>query len=478
MSSGVESTPDYEEKVDRESIVESSSLKHVPGVPLATPEEERLLVRKLDKRLLPLTCLLYLFSSLDRSNIGNARLQGLPEDVLGGDKTGVLFDWLSSGFYFSYILFQIPATLLSKLCPPRVYVALAAIGWGLTSTLMATAFNFPGIMIARLFLGVFEAGFGPVITIYLSFFYTRYELGLRLAMWFGFSTVAGAFGGLIAFGVQHIQSSVADWRLLFVIEGVPTVILGIATYFLLPNRPESTTYLTERERQIAIERMNRDQTGDVYLAGVIYFGLHTAIASLGPFLPTIIATFGFGSNAITQLLTVPPYALAGLSMVSCSYTSDRIQNRGVIQGVFAFVGAIGYLILLFVPNNNGVRYFATFLITSGAYSSGGIIIAWFNHNLGSETKKATGIPLFMAIGQCGSVLGTHLFPKTEGPRYIKGFAVVAGFLVLSGICTLILSLLYAKENARRDRLFGKPVRGMKIDTDSLADETPEFRYVP
>ena len=138
-------------------------------------------MQKLDKRILPLTCLLYLFAcscffsfdghklmcvrfnhnpALDRSNLGNARLQGLPEDVLGGDKTGVLFDWLTSGFYFSYvclsrmtikdhfltfkkILFHIPATIFSKLFLPQVFVALAAIGWGLTSTLMVRDILFP-----------------------------------------------------------------------------------------------------------------------------------------------------------------------------------------------------------------------------------------------------------------------------------------------------------------------------------------------
>jgi len=104
--------------------------------------------------------------ALDRSNLGNARLQGLPEDVLGGDKTGELFDWITSAFFFSYVLCQIPATILSKLFPPRTYVALAAIGWGTTSTLMAAGFNFASLMTARVFLGVFEAGFGPVITLY------------------------------------------------------------------------------------------------------------------------------------------------------------------------------------------------------------------------------------------------------------------------------------------------------------------------
>jgi MFS family permease len=309
-----------------------------------------------------------------------------------------------------------------------------------------------------------------------------------LALWFGFATVAGAFGGLIAFGVQHIHSSVQNWRLLFIIE---VRIMG----FVLPNRPESTTYLTERERQIAIERMNRDMTGDmgvvvnkahvlsafrdwrVYVAGAIYFGLNCALASIGAFLPTIITTFGF-TNARAQLLTVPPYVVAAIVMISFSFSSDRLQNRGIFMGVSSFIGAIGYLLLLVVPNNNHVRYFATFCVTSGTYTTIGLIIAWFGHNLGSETKKATGIPIFMAIGQCGSILGSHLFPQTEGPRYRKGFGVSSGLLFLAALFSVILSISYSRDNARRDKLYGKPKPNTKVNTQELADQTPEFRYVP
>ncbi|KAJ6558014.1 hypothetical protein B0H19DRAFT_946301 [Mycena capillaripes] len=100
-------------------------------------EEERKLVCKLDGRIMILLCLLYLFAYLDRSNLGNARLLGLPQDTLGGDKTGKLFDWVNSVFFFAYILCQVPCSVISKLFPPRFWIACMAIGWGLSSTLMA-----------------------------------------------------------------------------------------------------------------------------------------------------------------------------------------------------------------------------------------------------------------------------------------------------------------------------------------------------
>ncbi|TEB19588.1 MFS general substrate transporter [Coprinellus micaceus] len=444
--------------------------------PAEAQEAERNLVRKLDWRILPVTCLLYLFAYLDRSNLGNARLQGLPEDVLGGDPTGKKFDWIVSVFYISYILF-----------PPRVWMAFAAMGWGISSTLMASAVNFAGLVVCRLAIGVFEAGFGPQSP---SLFYTKAEMGLRMAYWFGFAAVAGAFGGLIAFGVQHLDVSVARWKLLFIVEGLPSFLIGIAALWVLPNRPESTSIFNERERKIALERMNRSTRADVgltvnrghillafmdwriYVCGVIYFGLNTALASISAFLPTIIATFGH-SNAISQLLTVPPYASAAVVLILFARTSDIKQSRGVFM-------AIACVISGWHLHNHRVDYrlvYVLFLV-SFPFVETQLILYPVSHNLGSETKKATGIPMFMAIGQCGSILGSHIFPKSEGPNYTKGFAVCCALAFLSATCSGILSISYRVENALKEAKYGKVDPDAPVDTRELADKAPNFRYVP
>ncbi|KAH7928055.1 MFS general substrate transporter [Leucogyrophana mollusca] len=467
-----------------------------PLVYLDQQAEERKLLRKLDKRILPITCLLYLFAYLDRSNLGNARLQGLPQDTLGGDPTGELFGWVNSAFFITYILFQVPGTVLSKYFNPRIWIGCSAIAWGLCSSLMATAHNFPGLVVARLALGAFEAAFGPAVVLYFSFYYTKAEYGTRIAYWFGFAAVAGAFGGLIAFGIDHIKASIANWRLLFIIEGVPTVLAGMMCILILPDRPESTTFLTPAERKLAMERMNRGTSGDVgrvinrkhvvaafldwriYVAGVIYFGLNSALASISAFLPTIIATMGY-TNALAQLMTVPPYAVAGTVLVLTSYTSDRLQTRGILVGGTCVLGAVGYLVLLSVVHNQHARYVATLFITSGTYASIGLVIAWFTHNMGSETKRATGIPLFGAIGQCGSMLGSHLYPLTEGPAYKCAFRnLTVTLLMLPPVCDSTIQASFRWHNRQRDRQYGTVDPDERVDTTELADKAPGFRYIP
>ncbi|KAG8683674.1 hypothetical protein FRC09_015930 [Ceratobasidium sp. 395] len=160
--------------------------------------------------------------------------------------------------------------------------------------------------------------------------------------------------------------------------------------------------------------------------GIVYFGVNIALASISVFLPTIIKSFGY-TNANAQLLTVPPYALAAIFMTIISYISDRIQSRGLFMFASSGIGGIGYLtpnpvgrysLLLVIPSHQGARYFAIFLCCAGTYTTIGLSLSWFAHNLGSESKKAAGIPLLMVIGQCGSVLGTHAYPASEGPRYM------------------------------------------------------------
>ncbi|PIL23415.1 MFS general substrate transporter [Ganoderma sinense ZZ0214-1] len=502
-----------EEKAQVEDIVVDALTSKPSEVAVASRAEERWLVRKLDRRIMPMLATMYLFATLDRTNLGNARLQGLPQDILHGDPTGMLFDWANSAFFFSYVTCQVPLLLISKLYSTRKWIGCAAICWGLSSTLIASAFNFPGLIVARLALGVFEAGFAPSLPLYLceyshptgildpgartissshprcpALFYTRGEIGLRIAGWYMCSSIAGAFGGLIAFGVQHAHTVLANWRLLFLVEGIPTILLGMLALVVLPDRPaEETALFTEREREIAVERMNRGGKADVgrvvqrkhismafrdwklYAAGTMFFAANCALTSIQAFLPTIIASFGF-SDAAAQILTVPPYAAAVIVLCLSTYLSDRLQHRGPL--------------LIVVPSNNHVRYFATFCISTATAMNNAMVLTWFSHNLGSGTKKAAGMPLFMSIGHCGSILGSHLFPMTEAPRYVKGFAVTCGFQFLMAVIAGVLmsndapQMYYKAENRRRDELYGKPIPGAPVDLSELADKAHDFRYTP
>ncbi|KZT57877.1 MFS general substrate transporter [Calocera cornea HHB12733] len=438
--------------------------------------------------------LVYLLGYLDRANLGNGRLMGLPQDILGGDPSGQLFAWLNSSFFFAYIVFQFPGTILGKKFSQNFWLGVAATGWGFCSALQALSYNFANAFICRFGVGFFESMFSPNISLYFTFFYTRAEIGGRLGTWFACASLAGAFGGLIAYGVQHIDSRVADWRLLFIIEGFPAVIVGLLCMKVLPDRPDTMTWLSPEEKRLAVKRMNRGGKKErahtlnlrhvwraakdikVYIYGIIYFGANAQAASLNGFLPTIVQNMGYaGANA--QLFTVPPYAIAAAVLIVVSFVSDKYQSRGWPMFISSMVGGTGYLLLIVdVPVH--VKYFATVLVTAATYTTIGMAIAWFPYNMGSESKRAAGIPIFQGIGQCGSILGSNIYPTADAPRYLKGFGISCGFAYLAAVLALGLTMWYRWENTRRDRLYGVVDRNAAVDTSELADDAHAFRYTP
>ncbi|EFY92520.1 MFS transporter, putative, partial [Metarhizium acridum CQMa 102] len=184
--------------------------------------DERKLVRKLDLYLVPLIMGIYLFSFVDRVNLGNARLYGLEEDL--GLSTSQ-FQVAISIFFVTYMVFEVPSNLVLKLFTPRRWTAFITVSWGLVATLMGLVTSYGSLVACRLLLGAVEAGLFPGLNIYLTFFYTRNELALRVGYLFVSAAVAGALGGLLAYGIGHMDGvqGLSGWRGVLIAEGIPSV---------------------------------------------------------------------------------------------------------------------------------------------------------------------------------------------------------------------------------------------------------------
>lgn len=219
--------------------------------------DERKLVRKMDFHIIPLIMLLYLFSFLDRVNIGNARLYHLERDL---DLSPQQFQVVVSILFVTYLLFEVPSNLVLKLFTPRRWIAFIACAWGLIATLTGLANSYGALIACRLLLGVVEAGLFPGLTVYLTFFYTKRELALRVGYLFVSAAVAGALGGLLAYGIGHMDGvrGMSGWRWIMIIEGIPSFILGVLTYFVLPNDAETAYFLDDNERALVRVRHARD----------------------------------------------------------------------------------------------------------------------------------------------------------------------------------------------------------------------------
>jgi MFS family permease len=457
---------------------------------------ERRLKLKLDAVILPLTTLLYLSAYLDRGNMGNARLQGVETELMGGSDTN--YSIALSCFYIAYILFNVPGNIMAKILQPSTALAIAAFIWGVASTLQAAAFNFPGIIVCRLFIGIGEAGFGPTVPFYYTLWYKREEIALRNALFIGCGALAGAFGGLLAYGVSFATGSSigATWRILFLIEGLPTIVLALLIFLFLPNRPENSKYLTEEERALATTRLTSNDPNKlkkrkfqwsgfrraitdykIYMCGVIYLGVNLTLGSISGFLPTIIASLGY-SNAQAQLYTVPPYACAAVFMVLTSFLSDRAGCRGLFIAGVMMTSCLGWVILLAVTDNQHARYFATFLLVMGSFTAIPLTLSWVSNNSANESQRAVELGMLNGIGQCFSILASFIFPSSDKPLYHKGFGLNLAFNALAAIVAVVLYLILRYENARRDRKEGgRPSPTAQIDVYTYNDLAPGFRYV-
>ncbi|KAI2633242.1 putative MFS transporter [Hypomontagnella submonticulosa] len=420
------------------------------------PAIEKRVRRKIDRVLIPLVMGLYLVAFLDRSNIGNAETAGMSKD-LGFDDAH--YQWLLTIFYIPYIIFEW-AALMWKAVPP-----------GLASTLQATAFNWSGLMACRWFLAMAEAGFGPGVPYLLSFFYKRHELGLRCGIFLSAAPLATTFAGALAYGITSGHPAhIANWRLLFIVEGIPSVLLAILAYTCMPDSADTARFLTEEEKQVAkiraIQQTGSEGTArvghvnfkDVFMSlrdiktwipPLMYFSCNVSFSSLPVFLPAILQNMGFTAiNA--QGLSAPPYFLSFMVCILTTWIADRTRQRGFMIIGLSLLAGVGY-ILLVTCKSVAVRYFGVFLAAAGVFPAISNILPWTVNNQGSDSKRGAGIALLNIIGQCGPLLGTRVFPASDGPYYVKGMGVCAGFMFFNALLALTLRTYLAWENKKFER---------------------------
>jgi len=265
---------------------------------------ELTLRRKIDLRIMPMIVLMYIMNYLDRNNIAAAKLAGLTQDLNLND---VQFQTAVSILFVGYLLMQVPSNLfLNKIGKPAIYLPICMIIWGIISTATAACQSYAGLILCRFFLGFIEAAYFPGCLFYLSSWYTRKELGFRTAIFYSGALISGAFSGLIAAGVRKNMDGLHGlraWRWLFIIEGAVTVGIAGAAFFVLPNFPRTTAWLTEEERALAVWRLEEDIGEDDWLDGQhqsFKVGLKLAFSDVKTYVLTVMVFGIVASGTVTN----------------------------------------------------------------------------------------------------------------------------------------------------------------------------------
>ncbi|KAH5159723.1 hypothetical protein HBH69_053100 [Parastagonospora nodorum] len=456
---------------------------------------EAKLLTKIDLHVIPFLCIMYLLAFLDRVNIANANVFGLSEElgIAGGNKYNIALVI----FFVPYILFEVPSNIILKMMKPRMWLSICMFGFGLVTLLQGFVQNYSGLLATRFFLGVFETGMFPGAFYLIGMWYRRHEAQKRYSFFFSSTTLAGAFGGLLASAIGKMDGirGYRGWRWIFILEGLLTVIVSFFFFFLLPNFPEESKWLTEDERAYVKARLQIDQgksarerpitmrdVGRVFkdpkiiVGGFMYFGLIVPAYGYAYFSPTIIRNFGY-SPIQTQLHSVPPWAAAfGFSML-VAYFSDRIKHRFFFTIFPICVCIAGFAILLTVhgKEHRNVQYAALFLVAMGAYTAMPVIVCWFNMNLGGHHRRAIGSAWQVGFGNIGGIIAVFSFLSKDAPKYIPGYSISIAFVCLSALSCTLYFFMCSWANRKRDKSV-RDVGLTEYEKTELGDLNPEYRY--
>ncbi|CAN9134284.1 unnamed protein product [Alternaria alternata] len=446
---------------------------------MSQKERSRLLL-KMDLYLMPTVALLYLFCFIDRANIGNARLAGFEKDL--GMK-GYDYNTVLSVFYISYIIFEIPSNIICKWWGPGWFIPAISVGFGVTS--LATAFvrTRAQACAVRFLLGVFEAGILPGIAYYLSRFYARAELGFRLGLYIVMAPLAGAFGGLLASAILTLDSvgSLKTWRMIFIIEGIVTVVLALIAFGTMTDRPQSARWLTVSEKAYIEEKLRAERVGSstvldkmdkkkllrgvlnpvTIVTAIIFMFDSVTVQGLGFFTPTIIRTIYPGRTVVQQqLLHRTPVHRRELfhrrhstAQLEVGPTSDSHHSEHA-------------------------SCYSAFLVASTVFGIGPLSTAQVSANVVSDTSRNSAIATAVMFSNIGGLVSTWSYLPHDAPHYRIGSGL--NLATATGMLVLGLSLLFWMrwDNKRRDnRSAEEELAGASAgEIHDLDWQHPDFRW--
>ncbi|KAF7526850.1 hypothetical protein G7054_g10630 [Neopestalotiopsis clavispora] len=453
---------------------------------------EKQVVRKLDWHLAPMFAALYFVAYLDRSNIGNASVAGLNADLGLSDGQ---YSTAVSVFFATYVALELPVVLLTQRVGPHRAIACMCLSWSAVTIGTGFVKGFGDLIATRVLLGLCEAGFFPCLILYISMVYKKEEQGLRQAYLFSSVALAGMFGGLIATGITYIGSvhGLESWSWLYIIEGCLSVLAAFWVFFGLPARPAEAKFLTAEDKNVmAVREAQRAQylgnlhfewsevgkaaiDPKVWLTAFIQFFQDIILYGFSTFLPSILKLDLGYTSLQAQYLSVPVYALGGISFLTAALLSDKWRRRGTVLLALDIFAVIGYAILLGVPNRPSVRYFACFMIAIPIYCGPGLNQAYITgvaNNMAPHYRRATAIGIQQTIGNLAGVVAPQVY--RAAPYRLGHWCSLASVLISMGLISSQIGYLYLL-NRKKSQIS----RGDRADDrkENSGEGDLDFRYV-
>ncbi|KAI5859962.1 putative allantoate permease [Durotheca rogersii] len=432
----------------------------------AKHDEARRLLRRIDRRLMPLLFVTYGFGFMDKTILSSTSVFGLRED---NNLVGSNYSWVSSVFYFGYFMWAYPTSLLVARLPVAKYLAVTTFAWGAVVAVTAACSSYGGLITVRFLLGVAEATLSPALMFITSTWYTRDEIPTRTGIWFAGNSVGGIVSSLLAYGIGHITNSLSPWRWMFIILGAATFLLGFAILFLLPDSISKAKFLTPEERQWAGDRAVIAGTGrtenttwkweqmveclqDPKTWLIWSMALLCQIPNGGTqnFANLVITSFGFTSLQST-LINIPYSLLATAAVSGSGWLAGRFRSMNcILIGLVVLPPVIGSALIgsrRSIPH--GVSLFGYFLLSTGPAGLP-LLLSLVQSNYRGVTKKMTMTAMLFIAYCTGNIAGPQLFKAAEEPTYDTAFrGIMICYALVIGFAAVLRTYLQLVNNRRR-----------------------------
>ncbi|PGH23922.1 hypothetical protein AJ80_01984 [Polytolypa hystricis UAMH7299] len=431
--------------------------------------EEKKLVTRIDWHVFPMLCVIFGLSLLDRGNLSFAYIAGLAEDL--ELTTGSRYSIALLVFFIGYAVFEFPSNYAIRRIGARVWLSLLVIVWGALVLAMGFVKNWVALTVLRALLGIFEAGVFPGAIFIIGSWYRQYETARRTSLFYLAALISSGFGPIIAYGLSLIRVGDgiyrAGWRWIFIVEGMLTVVVGIAALYFLTDFPENAKWLSDREKHIAQSRIMTDQAARKYVHPTVkeslkmmvdwkmavyafqYFVAASGVYSMSYF-KSIILKDGMGFEYVmAQLLAAPPYIFAIFPTLGMSWVSDKYRIRWPILCFQSIVALVGLIIVLYggVP---AFRYFGLFLAIYGLQANIPGTLAYGQNQTPSVEKRGIVSALMISIGAVGGIAGSTIFRGQDAPNYLPGMWTTIALQIMYTIVTFAMSMYFKRQNRLAD----------------------------
>ncbi|KAI7341123.1 MFS general substrate transporter [Hortaea werneckii] len=431
------------------------------------PNAEKKLVRKIDLFLLPCIWIVYLLSYMDRSNLGNARVAGMGDDLGITDDSYYLAVVL---FQVGYVIAEIPCNMILSRSRPSIFIPIIMVFWGAICILIGIVKTWEQLVGLRFVLGIAEAGFSPAVMFIVSSWYRKHEQSKRFMVFHSAGVASGAFGSIIAGAITSGMEGTRDiegWRWLFIIEGAITIACAFAVPFVLLDYPLTSKKLSPNERQMAYDRLIADgitsrndnskplshlralkkAVTDWRLLPLV-LGYMTIIGSmsLAYFYPTFTAELGY-SRKDAQYMTAPIYGVAlVVAIVLCILADIVPELRAIFTSSVLIVFGTVFAALstsIFKPT---ARYVFLCFINTAVWAANPLSLSYTSTVLGPVHPEVRAICLAIVNGfaNLAQLYGTYIFTASEPPEYRMGFAVYSAIFAIGSLIYLASFFIFRK----------------------------------